>query len=48
MLKKNEELTKINHEQGSFVKPKENWGLESCLMMIFEDLGFNMEHMDQD
>lgn len=28
MLKKNEELTKINHEQGSFVKPKENWGLE--------------------
>jgi len=27
-LKKNEELTKINHEQGSFVKPKENWGLE--------------------
>ena len=27
-MKKNEELTKINHEQGSFVKPKENWGLE--------------------
>jgi sulfite reductase (ferredoxin) len=27
-LKKNEELTKIDHEQGSFVKPKENWGLE--------------------
>ncbi len=27
-MKKNEELTKIDHEQGSFVKPKENWGLE--------------------
>jgi len=27
-LKKNEELTKIDHEQGSFVKPKEKWGLE--------------------
>lgn len=27
-MKKNKELTKINHEQGSFVKPKENWGLE--------------------
>jgi sulfite reductase (ferredoxin) len=27
-LKKNEELTKINHEPDSFVKPKENWGLE--------------------
>ena len=27
-MKKNEELTKINHEKGSFVKPKENWGLE--------------------
>jgi sulfite reductase (ferredoxin) len=27
-LKKNEELTKINHDEGSFVKPKEKWGLE--------------------
>lgn len=27
-MKKNEELTKIDHEQGSFVKPKEKWGLE--------------------
>ena len=27
-MKKNEDLTKINREQGSFVKPKENWGLE--------------------
>ena len=27
-MKKNEELTKINHEQGSFLKPKEKWGLE--------------------
>jgi sulfite reductase (ferredoxin) len=27
-LKKNEELTKIDHEHGSFVKPKEKWGLE--------------------
>jgi sulfite reductase (ferredoxin) len=27
-LKKNEELTKVNHEKGSFVKPRETWGLE--------------------
>ncbi|HKO40743.1 MAG TPA: nitrite/sulfite reductase [Nitrososphaeraceae archaeon] len=28
MLKKNEELTNVNHEKGSFVKPREKWGLE--------------------
>jgi len=27
-LKKNEELTKVNHEKGSSVKPREKWGLE--------------------
>jgi sulfite reductase beta subunit-like hemoprotein len=27
-LKKNEELTKVNHEKDSFVKPREKWGLE--------------------
>ena len=27
-MKKNEELTKVNHEKGSFVKPRETWGLE--------------------
>jgi sulfite reductase (ferredoxin) len=27
-LKKNKELTKVNHEKGSFVKPRETWGLE--------------------
>jgi sulfite reductase (ferredoxin) len=27
-LKKNEELTKVKHEKGSFVKPREKWGLE--------------------
>jgi len=27
-LKKNEELINVNHEKGSFVKPRENWGLE--------------------
>jgi sulfite reductase (ferredoxin) len=27
-LKKNEELTKFNHEKGSSVKPREKWGLE--------------------
>ncbi|HEY8523019.1 MAG TPA: nitrite/sulfite reductase [Nitrososphaeraceae archaeon] len=27
-MKKNEELTKVNHEKDSFVKPREKWGLE--------------------
>ncbi|HEU5461696.1 MAG TPA: nitrite/sulfite reductase [Nitrososphaeraceae archaeon] len=27
-MKKNEELTKFNHEKGSSVKPREKWGLE--------------------
>ena len=27
-MKKNKELTKVNHEKGSFVKPRETWGLE--------------------
>ncbi|HZB64051.1 MAG TPA: nitrite/sulfite reductase [Nitrososphaeraceae archaeon] len=27
-MKKNEELTKVNYEKGSFVKPRETWGLE--------------------
>lgn len=27
-MKKNEELTKVNHEKGSSVKPREKWGLE--------------------
>ena len=27
-MKKNEELTKVKHEKGSFVKPREKWGLE--------------------